>query len=305
MQIIRELPPEPAEQCVLALGNFDGVHLGHQRLLMCGLEKAREMGIGLGVLLFTPHPLKMLFPERSIGLLTTQKEQMQVFEEIGVDKVYLLSFNQEIANTSPERFVKEFLIKMGVAHIVVGFNYSFGALGKGTPEDLQRYGEEYGFEVSVLQAQLLEGKVISSTAIRKVLEHGDIDQAKRLLGRTPTLAGKVVEGEKRGRQLGYPTANLSVPEDILIPKRGVYAVWANIDGQKVQGMMNIGMKPTFHSEYQLTIEIHFFDYSGNLYGKDLVVYIEERLRDERKFTGIQEITAQLERDAAKARKILS
>lgn len=304
MQIIRELPPEPGEQCVLALGNFDGVHLGHRRLLESGLEKATQLGIRLCVLLFEPHPMKMLFPERAIGLLTTQAEQMKAFAEIGVDTVYLLPFNRTMAGTSPENFVKEILARMGVVHIVVGFNYSFGALGKGTPDLLQSYGEEYGFGVSVLQAQTLEGRVISSTAIRKALLQGDVSQAKRLLGRTPSLSGKVVEGEKRGRELGYPTANLSVAEDLLIPKRGVYAVWIDIDGQKILGMMNIGMKPTFHSEYQLTIEVHFFDFTGDLYGKELVVYLEDRLREERKFSGIKELKEQLERDEILAKKAL-
>lgn len=302
MQIIRELPPEQGEQCVLALGNFDGVHLGHRRLLDSGLEKASQLGIKLCVLLFDPHPMRTLFPERVIGLLMTQEEQMEAFSEIGVDTVYLLPFNQEMANTSPEKFVKEILTRMGVRHIVVGFNYSFGALGKGTPGDLQQLGQDYGFGVSVLQAQTFEGRVISSTAIRKALLQGDVVQAKKLLGRTPCLCGKVVKGEKRGRELGYPTANLNVADDLLIPKRGVYAVWVDIDGQRVLGMMNIGMKPTFHSEYHLTTEVHFFDYTGDLYGKELVVHLEDRLREERKFSGIKELREQLERDEIVARK---
>lgn len=304
MQIIRELPPVPGEQCVLALGNFDGVHLGHRRLLECGLEQAIHLGIKLCVLLFEPYPMKTLFPERVIGLLTTQVEQIEAFTEIGVDTVYLLPFNQEMADTSPEKFVTETLLRMGVAHIVVGFNYSFGAMGKGTAEDLRCYGQKYDFGVSVLQAQTFEGRVISSTTVRKALQQGDVAQAKKLLGRPPCLSGIVVEGEKRGRELGYPTANLHVSEDLLIPKRGVYAVWVDIDGKRLQGMMNIGMKPTFHSEYHLTIEIHFFDYTGDLYGQELVVHLEDRLREERKFTGIKELGEQLERDEILARKVL-
>jgi riboflavin kinase / FMN adenylyltransferase len=304
VQVIKELPPEPKEQCVVALGNFDGVHLGHQRLLESGLEKAAQLGVKLAVLLFEPHPLKFLFPERSIGFLTTQEERIKAFSHIGVDTVYLLPFNREMAETSPEKFVKEILVRMGVAHIVVGFNYSFGALGKGTPEDLQRYGNEFGFGVSVLQAQMIDGKIISSTAIRKALQQGDVEQAKRLLGRAHCLCGKVVEGEKRGRELGYPTANLSIADDLLIPKRGVYAVWVEIDGAVIQGMMNIGMKPTFHSEYHLTIEVHFFNFSGDLYGRELMVHIEERLRDERKFSSLRELKEQLERDEINAKKAL-
>lgn len=304
MQIIRELPSNPESQCVLALGNFDGVHLGHQRLLKSGLDHATQKGVDLAVVLFEPHPLKLLFPERVIGFLTTQKDQIRLFSEIGVDRVYLLPFTKEMADTSPEGFVRDILIKLGVVHIVVGFNYSFGALGKGTAEDLQRFGQEYGFGVSVLQPQTLDGKVISSTAIRKALLNGDVVQAKKLLGRTHSLVGTVVEGEKRGRQLGYPTANLKVFEDILIPKRGVYAVWTEIEGRIVYGMMNIGMKPTFHEEYELTVEIHFIDFSGDLYGMELAIYCEEKIRDERKFSGLEELKTQLERDAVKVQRTL-
>lgn len=304
MQIIRELPSNPGPQCVLALGNFDGVHLGHQRLLKSGLDHATQKGVDLAVVLFEPHPLKLLFPERVIGFLTTQKDQMRLFSEIGVDRVYLLPFTKEMADTSPEGFVRDILIKLGVVHIVVGFNYSFGALGKGTAEDLQRFGQEYGFGVSVLQPQTLDGKVISSTAIRKALLNGDVVQAKKLLGRTHSLVGTVVAGEKRGRQLGYPTANLKVIEDLLIPKRGVYAVWTEIEGRTVYGMMNIGMKPTFHEEYTLTTEVHFFDFGGDLYGMELAIYCEEKIRDERKFSGLEELKRQLERDAVSAQRAL-
>ncbi|MEL1133998.1 bifunctional riboflavin kinase/FAD synthetase [Desulfitobacterium sp. THU1] len=304
MQIIREFPSSLENQCVLALGNFDGVHLGHQRLLQSGLYQATQKGVELAVLLFEPHPLKLLFPERVMGFLTTQKEQLRLFSEIGVDRVYLMPFTREMAETSPEGFVKDILVKLNVVHLVVGFNYSFGAFGKGTPEDLQRYGQEYGFEVSVLQPQTLNGKVISSTAIRKALLSGDMSAAKKLLGRAHSLCGIVVEGEKRGRQLGYPTANLKVFDDLLIPKRGVYAVWAEIEGRIVQGMMNIGMKPTFHEDYALTVEVHFFDFCGDLYGLELALFCEEKIRDERKFSGIEELKVQLERDAQNVKRTL-
>lgn len=304
MQVIRQLPEKPVEQCVLALGNFDGVHLGHRRLLESGLETAQKMGLGLSVLLFDPHPIKLLFPERMIGLLTTQEERLSTFEELGVHTVYLLPFNHSTADTTPEKFVLDILLRIGVRHVVVGFNYSFGNQGKGTPEDLRQLGYRYGFEVSVLQAQTTGGKVISSSSIRKALLQGDIRQAKDMLGRYPCLCGKVVQGEQRGRTLGYPTANINPCEDLLIPKRGSYAVWAKIDGHKVNGMMNIGMKPTFHTEYQTTIEVHFFDFQGNLYDKELKLHIVERIRDERKFSGITELLEQLQKDATLAKRVL-
>lgn len=303
MQVRTSLPLK-REPCVLALGNFDGVHLGHRRLLEHGLEQAVRLGVGLDVLVFEPHPLKVLFPERGVKLLSTTQERLHYMEEIGVRTVYHLPFTLEMANTSPELFVEKILLPLGVIHVVVGFNYSFGAQGKGNPELLQTLGQKYGFGVSVLQAQTMDGRVISSSSIRKALLQGDIKSAGSLLGRLPCLRGKVIHGEERGRLLGYPTANIQTKEDFLIPKRGVYAVWSFIDEKRVLGMMNIGMKPTFHEMYDTVVEVHFFDFEGDLYGKEITVFIEARLRDERKFGGINELLIQLERDCLNAKVAL-
>ncbi|TGE31243.1 bifunctional riboflavin kinase/FAD synthetase [Desulfosporosinus sp. Sb-LF] len=296
---------EGKEPCVLALGNFDGVHQGHRRLLEHGLEQAVRLGVGLDVLIFEPHPLKVLFPERGVKLLSAIQDRLRYLEEMGVHTVYLLPFTMEMANTSPERFVETILLPLGVIHVVVGFNYSFGAHGKGNPELIQILGQKLGFGVSVLQAQMLGGQVISSSSIRKALLQGDIRLASSLLGRPPCLRGTVVHGEERGRQLGYPTANILPAEDILIPKRGVYAVWAELDGRQVPGMMNIGMKPTFHDLYGTSVEVHFFDFKKDLYDREILVHIEERLRDERKFNGIDELLIQLKKDREKADYVLT
>lgn len=304
MQVVRQLPEKPIKSCVLALGNFDGVHLGHRRLLESGLEIAQKTGLGLSVLLFEPHPLKLLFPDKMIGLLTTSEERLNILAQLGVDTVYLLAFTRSTAETTPEKFVSDILLRVGARYVVVGFNYSFGAQGMGTPEDLHSLGQHYGFRVNVLQAQTMAGKVISSSSIRKALLQGDIRQAQRMLGRYPSLCGKVIKGEQRGRTLGYPTANIESYMDLLIPKRGCYAVWMEFEGQRVMGMMNIGMKPTFHAEYQTTIEVHFFDFQGNLYDKELIVYIVERLRDERKFSSVSELQGQLKKDAMQAIRVL-
>lgn len=304
MQVLTSLPIETKEPCVIALGNFDGVHLGHRRLLEHGLGQAKRLGVGLDVLIFEPHPLKVLFPERGIQLLSTTQERLLHMEEIGVRTVYLLPFTREMANTSPEQFVEKILLPLGVVHVVVGFNYSFGAHGKGNPELIRTLGQKHGFGVSVLQAQVMDGLIISSSSIRKALFQGNIALAKSLLGRSPCLSGTVVHGEERGRQLGYPTANILPPEDLLIPKRGVYAVWASLEGKRVLGMMNIGMKPTFHDLYGTIVEVHFFNFDGNLYDREITVYIEERLRDERKFNGINELLFQLKKDKFEAEDLL-
>ncbi len=295
------LPENNTRSCVIALGNFDGVHLGHRRLLESGLVEARRLQVDLSVLVFDPHPLKVIAAERKIKLLTTKEERLQILQKLGVDLVYLIPFTQLMAETSPRRFVVETLLPLGVIHVIVGFNYSFGAEGQGTPDDLQRLGNEYGFGVSVLQAQSIEGRVISSSSIRKALEQGDIHLAQKMLGRVPCLRGIVVKGEQRGRLLGYPTANILPIEDLLIPKRGVYAVWADLDNVRHYGMMNIGMKPTFHEAYESTVEVHFFNYKGDLYGRELNVYIKIRLRDEYKFSGLDELIKQLKQDELQAK----
>lgn len=304
MQVRTSLPME-REPCVLALGNFDGVHLGHRRLLEQGLSQARSLGVNLDVLIFEPHPLKVLFPERGIKLLSTNQERLQYLEEIGVHTVYLLPFTRETAKTSPEQFVEKILLPLGVIHVVVGFNYSFGDQGRGNSELLQVLGQKHGFGVSVLQAQMLDGQVISSSSIRKAILQGNIRLAAALLGRPPRLRGTVIHGEERGRQIGYPTANILTPDDFLIPKRGVYAVRAYLDGKSVSGMMNIGMKPTFHDLYDTVVEVHFLDFDGDLYGKEITVLIEERLRDERKFKGVDELLIQLNKDRIKAQVFLN
>ena len=301
---VRTSLPTIKEPCVLALGNFDGVHLGHRRLLEHGLGQAVRLGVGLGVLIFEPHPLKVLFPEREIKLLSTTAERLLYFETIGVQTVYHLPFTREMANTSPEQFVEKILLPLGVVHVVVGFNYSFGAQGKGNPELIQALGKMHGFGVSVLQAQTIGGRVISSSSIRKALLHGEVILASSLLGRPPCLRGTVVHGEARGRQLGYPTANIFPSEDYLIPKRGVYAVWAHLNGNHVSGMMNIGMKPTFHDLNATTVEVHFFDFNEDLYGSEITVHIVERLRDERKFNGVEDLLMQLEKDKLRAESFL-
>lgn len=303
MQVRTSLPTNK-EPCVLALGNFDGVHLGHLRLLEHGLGQAVRLGVGLSVIIFDPHPLKVLFPEREIKLLSTTGERLRYLETIGVQTVYLLPFTREMANTSPEQFVEKMLLPLGVIHVVVGFNYSFGARGSGNPELLQALGKKHGFGVSVFQAQTIDGQVISSSSIRKALLHGNIILANSLLGRPPCLRGTVIHGEERGRQLGYPTANILPDEDYLIPMRGVYVVWADLDGKRMPGMMNIGMKPTFHDLYTTMAEIHFFDFDGDLYGSEILVHIVGRLRDERKFNGVNELLMQLKKDRFEAESAL-
>ncbi|HWQ70828.1 MAG TPA: riboflavin biosynthesis protein RibF [Desulfitobacteriaceae bacterium] len=302
MQIRTGLPEKKTGSCIIALGNFDGVHLGHHRLLESALFEARHLEAVMSILMFDPHPLKIIKPEKNIKLLTTIEQRLEIFEKLGVDQVYILPFTRSIAKTSPRNFIIETLLPLGVIHVFVGFNYSFGAKGQGTPEDLRLMGYEYGFKTSILQAQSIDGHLISSSHIRKALELGDIYLARKMLGRAPLLSGTVIRGEQRGRLLCYPTANVLPEEDLIIPKCGVYAIWADFDNKRFYGMMNIGRKPTFHEIYHSTVEVHFFNYQGDLYGKKLNVYIAARLRDERRFSNDDELIKQLERDKVQAKR---
>ena len=290
---------------VVALGNFDGVHLGHQKLFGYGKQMAQQLDSSLAILLFDPHPFKILYPERKLNLLTDQNQRLILFEKQGVEKVFLYPFTLEFANTSPREFVENILLRIGAVHIVVGFNYSFGAKGKGNPQDLEVFGKEYGFGVSIIEAERHNDRIISSSEIRSSLINGDFSTAKAMMGRLPILSGTVVQGDKRGRELGYPTANLETDGDLLIPKNGVYAVSSEIEGRVYGGMMNIGVRPTFTSELKQTVEINFFDFHGDLYGQELKIIILDRLRSEKKFGGADEIITQLNKDRQEAINVLT
>lgn len=288
------------EPVVLALGNFDGVHLGHQRLLNFGKERAEEKKVELAVILFDPHPLKIINPQKKLQLITDRTERLKLFEGMGVDKVFILPFTEELANTPPRNFVEEVLLQLGAVHIVVGFNYSFGAKRKGSPEDLEKFGKEYGFGVNVLQAQKMNGKIISSSEIRRYILNGEIIAAGRMLGRKPSLKGRVIHGDKRGRLLGFPTANIKTDPEVIIPKKGVYAVTSVINKVRYCGMMNIGTRPTFLEQADHSIEVHLFDFDGDLYGRELIIELNERIRPEKKFACTEDIITQLKHDKEKA-----
>lgn len=305
MEICDIKPGQFYEPCVVALGNFDGVHLGHQKLFQIGAGIAKVRKVKLAVLLFDPHPFKILYPERKLNLLTGKKERLELFKEYGVDKVFILPFTPELASTSPREFVESVLLKIRCIHVVVGFNYSFGAKGAGNPGDLEVFGKEYGFGLNIVEAQKLKGRIISSTEIRRNLLNGEISLARDMMGRSPKLAGKVIKGDERGRIMGYPTANIQVDEDLLIPKNGVYTVTSEINGKLYGGMMNIGVRPTFTSGQEKTVEVHFFDYCADLYGQELIIALEQRLRSERKFNGMDEIISQLARDKEQALNVLN
>jgi riboflavin kinase/FMN adenylyltransferase len=291
---------------VATLGTFDGVHLGHQAILSEVLLRAKAGGKGGIVLTFSPHPQEVVSPQNAPLLLTSPDEKTARIGELGLDALVFLPFDQEMADLSPEAFIREYLWpRLGMNIMVLGQDSKFGKGRKGDVALLTRLGGELGFKIVSISPVLDGGRAISSTRIRQLLSAGKVREAAKLLGRPYTLTGKVGQGGGRGRSLGYPTANLAIlGERRQMVKEGVYAIKVNYKSQWHNGLMNIGVRPTFN-ETALEHEVHLFDFSGELYGEVLEVAFIDRLRDEKAFPDVPSLLAQIRLDEGQARKILT
>lgn len=308
MQVIREADNYvPAEKTLfLALGNFDGVHLGHKKLITTLLERARKDNGTAAAFIFEPHPTRILSPERAPKMLVTAEQKAELLQALGMDLLIYHSFSLEMARWTPEEFVKRVLVnQLKIKEAFVGFNYSFGHRGSGTPETLQNLGEKYGFKVNIISPVRVEGEIVSSTVIRSYLEQGEIDKARQMLCNYPVVKGRVVQGDRRGAALlGFPTANLRVDEDVIVPGKGVYAARVKYKGEWLPAVVNIGNVPTFLSGDAISIEAHLIDFKGDLYGETLELSFYRKQRDERKFGSIEELKAQIGADRDAAREYL-
>lgn len=288
----------------MALGNFDGVHKGHQALLKNCIEESRINSWSSAVLLWNPHPAQVLKGESQIEFLNTAEQKYQLMEALGMQYLFSLPFDAQIAALSPVEFVQKYLIDLfGVKKVFIGFNYSFGQKGKGTPELLQTLGKKKGFAVSVTEPVYVAGEVVSSSLIRQKFREGNIPAAAQLLGYDPVLEGKVVTGKHRGSGMGFPTANIEVAEEQILPSFGVYAALAEYKGMFLPAVLNIGVKPTFNGN-QVTVEVHILDFSKNIYKQDLKVKLIKKIRDEQKFSSKDELKKQINVDIERARSIL-
>lgn len=306
MQIVREIENfKPGEKPIyLALGNFDGLHKGHQKLIKETVTAARSGNGIAAAFVFEPHPIKVLFPERAPKLLVTAQHKAELMEKLGLDLLIYNTFTLAISKCTPEEFVQHILMdKFKIKQAFVGFNYTFGHKGAGTPELLQELGVRYGFGVKVIPPVEVDGKVVSSSLIRKALDAGDIKQARSMLGYDPMLEGQVIQGERRGRTIGFPTANLGVSSELTVPGKGVYAARAQIRERIFQAVVNIGSKPTFHEEYPISIEAHIIDFHEDIYGEKMHLYFIDKIRDERRFNNVEELVGQIRRDKDKAIQI--
>ncbi len=298
MRIYRGIPESIFTSPVLTIGSFDGVHMGHHRIISALLNEARATAGDAVVLTFTEHPRKVITPQTPPKILTTVKEKIAVLESLGVKNVILLDFSKEMADMTAEEFLVNIILgKMGVVHIVVGYDHAFGKDRQGNFDFLKELSRQRGFGVTRVEPKNLYSRPISSTWIRAELEDGNIELAAALLGRNYTLSGNVVKGVGRGRIIGFPTANVVLHDgDKVLPRDGVYAVRVNINGgASFPGMLNIGTNPTFGNSGR-TIEVHIFGVNDDLYGCDLDIELCHRLRDEQKFTSADELAKQLHRD---------
>lgn len=291
----------------ICLGNFDGVHLGHQRILSTLDKEVKQKG-GYGtVVSFDPHP-RSFFSSLPLPLLTPQPEKVALLSDLGVDQLVLLSFDHHLAHLTPQQFVTQILVaQLQARSVMVGADFRFGHQRQGTVQDLQYLGTQAGLEVLIVDLQRDGSERISSSRIRSALTQGHIDLVNQLLGRPYVLSGTVIKGQQLGHQLGFPTANLHIPPDKQLPRLGVYAVRVFItDGQpSLTGVMNIGDRPTLNQSNQTTVEVHLLDWQGNLYGQTLKVELRHFLRPEQKFSSISALTCQIKKDCQYTRKTLA
>ena len=290
------------EQPAVAVGNFDGVHRGHQALVAAASEAAARHGGAVAVLTFDPHPSRVLSPQRAPSTLMTLQQKAETLEGCGVDHVIVLPFTRELAALAAEDFVQRVLVDgLAARCIVVGETFRFGRERAGDLALLRREGVVRGFDVRGVEPVLHEGVAISSTRIREALARGGVHSAQAMLGRAYFVDGRVVEGDQRGRTLGIPTANVN-PSGEILPAAGVYAGWCVVeDGTRWRAVINIGRRPTFEYGGDVVLEAHLLDFDGDLYGNGLRVEFEEHLRDERRFDGVDALKRQIHLDAERAR----
>ena len=292
---------------VLTVGTFDGVHAGHKVLVNRVLNVAMREGGRSVIVTFDPHPRDIINPGKAgIKLLSSLDERSELLADLGVDEMVVIPFDRDFSLLTSEEFVRDIIWdKIGISDFVIGYDHQFGRNREGTIETVQELGRELGFKTHVVSKQEVGDKTVSSTAIRRAIhEEGDLQLAASLLDKHYILNGTVVHGDKRGKQIGYPTANIKPQnEKKVVPKIGVYAVWVRYEGEFFKGMMNIGERPTFDGN-SITLEVHILDFDSDIYGKEVQLQFVKRIRDEQQFGGLEELKDQLKMDEKSTRSVL-
>ena len=296
---------DPFERACVTIGNFDGVHLGHHQLFSEVVKRARAGGGRAVVVTFDPHPLRVLRPN-GIKLISTVEQKIEQIDRAGIDTLVIIPFDRSFAATSAEEFVQTILLdRIGMAELVVGYDYAFGRGRSGDTQFLKEQGRQKGFPVTVVSAYYKDKMLVSSTQIRNLVAEGRMMDASSLLGRPYQIRGVVQVGKKRGgSEIGYPTANLQVNEEDLVPRIGVYVVQVISEGTCYGGVLNIGYNPTF-GEQRLVAETHIFDFNRDIYGKPIRLNLLKFIRDEKKFSGIHDLAEQIAKDVLEAQKVLA
>jgi riboflavin kinase / FMN adenylyltransferase len=288
----------------LAIGVFDGVHIGHQAVIAHALKSASDTGGTAAIVTFDPHPAQILRPTQAPALLTSTRHKLRLLAGLGVADTLVIPFDAGFAATPPSEFVHYLASACALRQICVGQEWAFGKARAGNLSLLRELGEKFGFEAVGLPGVSVDGEAVSSTAIRGAVQVGDLADAAKLLGRPFSIFSTVIEGNKLGRTLGFPTANLR-PECEQLPPNGVYAVQTTVNGKRHPGVANIGVRPTVaKANAELLLEAHLFDFAGNLYGQDAEVHFLHFLRAEQKFPSLEALKAQIAADAARARELL-
>lgn len=282
----------------IALGYFDGVHRGHKEVISAAKRWAEKNGTKCAVMTFYPHPSKVLRKNvKPVEPVTPLSDKIELIEELGADYLFVVDFTEDFAALEPQEFIDQYIISLNVKHVTAGFDFTYGKLGKGTMEAMPFHSRGQ-FTITTVSKQTDHDRKISSTLIREVIRNGDVSYASQLLGRPHFAKGVVIHGDKRGRTIGFPTANVELKEDCLIPPTGVYAVSMLLNGKEYNGVCNIGYKPTFYDEKSLkpSIEVHIFDFNQEIYDQNVKVYWHKRIRSEQKFNGVEELIAQISLD---------
>jgi riboflavin kinase/FMN adenylyltransferase len=304
MEIVRHIQDHglALSGSVVTLGNFDGIHVGHQALVRSAIDDARRLGVPCVVLTFEPHPLKVLAPARAPKLILTHKDKMRLLQALGVDIVVVQNFDAGFAALSADEFVQKFLVeRLSIQKVWVGQDLRFGKGRKGSVNDLIRQGRASSFEVGVVEPILLNGVRISSSRIRQLVEEGRVDEAEPLLRRYHFVSGRVVSGHRRGREMGFPTANIACRTEV-VPADGIYATLFQLGAKRFLSVSNIGHNPTF-GDGPRSVESFIFDFNREIYGESVRLAFVKRIREERKFNSVDPLIAQMHRDVQSARVI--
>ena len=308
MKLIRGLTHlEPFGQgCVLTIGNFDGLHLGHAAVIKKLAERGQQLGLPVVVMVFEPQPLEYFLGDNAPSRLMRLREKVIEFSKLPVDNLLIVGFNRAFANGDAEHFIEDILVKkLNVKHLVIGDDFQFGKARRGNFGLLKEKGKDYGFNVEDTCSCYIEGQRISSTLIRDALGEGDLTKAKQLLGRCYSICGRIAHGDKRGRTLGYPTANIKMFRKNT-PVNGVFAVtMTGLDGLEYEGVANVGTRPTFSGGSKVILETHLFDFNKEIYGCYVEVHFKQKIRDEMHFQSLEQLQAQIIKDVLSAKKIFS